>query len=165
MNKNLTIGISLTLLVLFFIWFGFDKQETTIDSYSTEFETCVLAKYSETEICIDFDGNMYTETDCWNERVSQHWSVSTELGQITKYNCPQHAITGFKCVTPKITVSHDTGYNFDNYQTIRNTMFYIVYGNGDYSTVNYKKYNEAIANLNKKVIVKTWYGNSYNFDK
>lgn len=164
MKKGLVIGISLVVLSFAIIMCGFNTHQTTIDSYSTEFSTYVLAKYSEIESGIDFSGNFYTETNYWDEEVSVVWFISTVKGDLIEYNCPIHLIDGYTCDTPKITIEHTKGTDFDRYQEIRSVKYYVDYGDGDFSTVDNEEYNAALLKLGKNVIVKTWYGNAYGFE-
>jgi len=164
MKKELIIGISLGVLFLAIIMFGFNKHQTTIDSYSTEFSTYVLAKYSQTESGIDFDGSYYSETNYWDEQVSVEWSISTVKGDVIEYNCPFDLIDGYTCKTPEITIEHPKGSDFDNYQEVRSIKYYVDYGDGDFSTVDKEEYNVAILKIGKYVTVKTWYGNAYGFE-
>lgn len=164
MNKGLVIGIGIGVLFLAIIMFGFSTHETVIESYSTEFNTYVLAKYSETESGIDFDGSYYSETNYWSEQVSDDWYVSTVKGYVTKHNCPVDLIDGYTCKTPEITIEHPKGSAFNNYQEVRSVKYYVDYGDGDFSKVDKEGYKVAILKIGKNVTVKTWYGNAYGFE-
>lgn len=164
MNKGLIIGISIVALSFAIIMFGFNTHQTTIDSYSTEFSTYVLAKYSETESGIDYDGSYYSETNYWDEQVSVEWSISTVKGFVVEHNCPIDLINGYTCPTPEITIQHPKGSDFDNYKEVRSINYYVDYGDGDFSTADKEEYNTAILKLGKNVTVKTWYGSAYGFE-
>jgi hypothetical protein len=164
MEKKPIIAGVILAITLFLIWFGFDSHTSSIESYSTEFHTYVIANYSEIETGVDYNGEVYTETDSWREVVSEHWSVKTFLDSIVEYNCPKEMIKGHTCETPEISLPHDKGSDFDSYREIRDLTYYVDYGDGDYSIVDLEKYNRAKEKLYQKVIVNTWYGNAYSFE-
>lgn len=163
MKKALIIGGAVGLIIAI-IMNGFDKHQTTIESYSTEFSTYVLAKYSETNVGVDFEGHTYIETDYWDEQVSATWFVSTVKDSIIEYNCPTDLIEGYTCRTPEITIQHRKGSHFNRYDKVRSIKYYVDYGDGDFSTADKEEYEAARLKLGEYVTVKTWYGGAYGFD-
>lgn len=134
------------------VYFGFGTHQTTIESYSTEFETYVLAKYSDIDL------------DTWEQQVSVVWSVQTVRDSLVKYSCPFSLIDGYTCKTPKITISHPKGFDFDKYKKVRDLEYYVDYGDGDFSKVHKKEYSTARLKMHESVTVKTWYGSAYGFE-
>ena len=139
--------------------FGFGEKQVILTSYSTEFETYVLAEFSETETYIDVDGNLQTDTDYWDEKVSDTWQVHTVNDKVVDFNCPKNSLYKYTCKTPPrgfFDMPNDG--SFDGFKEVRKIKYYLHFNDGNYSKVNSKKFENSKQKLNQSIKVSTWYG-------
>ena len=182
------IGIGAAVLaVIGGVVFGFDETYGTISSCHVQAKSYVKANFSEYvhDTCWDSEGNSY---DCsgweyWDEPASEVFVATTIDGNLASTNIDEDVVRenllnlGFYNVPmPPADLAWQNDSDFDDY-SYHNEFDHTVYlmktvldenGNetqvADYTTKSENFYPrcEMARKQGNAMVVKTWYGNSYN---
>ncbi len=159
-KKLIYITAGITLFIVF-VWWGYSKTENTIESVCGNYTTYVLAKYSETETGIDFDGNLYTDTDYWSEEVTDTWQVESINNKATHWTCPDGMVTGITCQVPKVTYDH-IERNFDGYRTIKDLNLFAILLNTERVDISTEDYDLFLKTGESVVHIKRFFGHPFS---
>lgn len=158
------VGIAIS----FWIFNGFGSSIQKISHCSAVHKKWVNAEYFETSTSIDFDGNLSTQTDFWDEPASETWEVTTLNGVLQSESLPGLSkIDSFgiyrvsKYPPHDLSMKHD--FDFDRF-SFQEVLAVKVHTSADYFSTNADKYLSCVEKIGQIIMVKTWYGNAYSSD-
>jgi hypothetical protein len=185
-QHKIILGISITILISLSIFLGFDKTHGFITSCQVKAESYVQANYSDTDIysCTDMNGDsdICTDTDYWDKPASEVFYVNTIDGSLSSSNVPDLAFVtqnGFyNTPRPKHNFSMSKDFDFDNFSfhnPIKHTVYTMKMVIEDGLEKKVPDFNnkpkEFYSTCNKiresgtSILIKTWYGFSYNAEE
>lgn len=164
-------AIAAAVVALIAIFLGFGKEMARIDQCYATAEKWVTAEYSETSMQMDFDGNMYLDTDYWSEYASPIYHVATINGTDIISSHKGVPVTLMKRgyyspPMPKVDGNYNTGSTFDGYDKhLKTNLRVTVIRNGfesDYFNDPISDNPRCIERLGSLVAIKTWYSIVYS---
>lgn len=159
-RKSIYIIAGITLFIAF-IWWGYSETENNIENVCSKYTTYVMANYSETEIGVDFEGHVYTDTDYWREEVSETWYVESVDNVATYWTCPENMVTGITCQVPEIIYKHSER-NLDGYRTIKKLNLFAVLMNTERVDISTEDYDLFLKTGESVVHIKRFFGHPFS---
>jgi len=166
--KKQLIVVGGILSVTSLIYLGFSTADQVTTHCSSKSTVYIDAKFSETTMSMDFEGNPYMDTDYWSERVSDIYSVTMRNLEVTNYN-GEYFVTDTKVAIPNPNIPYDKSArntrDFDRFDTVKSTKNKQHFGNGGYISISNNEYLGCYISINESTEVKYWYGISYGVVK
>lgn len=169
-KKQKIIGAAVAVVAAVGIYLGFDTDVAKITACDVTTKLYVTAEYSEYSCETDFEGETSCGTDTWSEPASDIWTVRTYNNQVTYSDVEHTILTSYEYYTSPMPprdegMSRDSDFdNFKNHN-IRSMKVYLNRnGEADHfsKTASYNPQCNIDREKEKEIVVKTWYGISYN---
>lgn len=162
MNRREWVKASFVIgIVGIIVWAGFDYEYKKLDSCVAESKKWWIAEFSENNIFIDDDGMLSTNTTYWDEIASDIWSIKTINGVINNSNGLNYKISNDLAVLshyPPKWEEMKMDLDFDNFSKKSENIYYFILSDGSYTKENFNSHKRCMKYLNKKIMIKTWYG-------
>jgi len=148
---------------------GFSSYVTTIESCELTITRYVLAEFSEVELVtgIDVDGAVYTEpeTSYWTQPASVVNYTHSLNGELIGHNGPHAEANGYMFPDMPVGRLEGSRSGFDRLRRHTDTVAVSGFAEGSYvSRSTATHYNACLAELERPVVVQTWYGHAYGVE-
>ncbi len=157
---SITIGV---IVLLFFIVYGFNTKTLETSFCSSESTIFMQANFSEINSGYDFEGNYYSETDYWDERVSEKYYVRMHNLEVNDANI-EYTLNGdiaYPSTNFHYSKAAQKHSDFDNFSLKKSSTILQHFTNGEYVSINNNSYSQCYLSINEPTKVKYWYSIAY----